>query len=423
MLINNSRSNDHELFIIIPFTQCKKTLIIKSMRHIVHSIQTRGALVLVYLANLFLSFHYFTTVYVNSSFIGNFLSEREISSIYVIASLFNIIIFLSATHFLRILGNYKFALTATLFDAIAVFGLAFTSEPSFVLPLFFLHQALVPIILFNLDIFLEHYSKNEAVTGELRAGFLTVMNVALVLSPLLLAFLGIVNSDYSRVYLLSGMFLMPMMFIIAISLRDFPDPTYKELNIKRELVRFKNDRNVTAVFICNFLLQLFYSFMVIYMPVYLNQYLGYSWAEIGTMLSIALLPFILFEFPIGALADKVWGEKEMMGIGFVIISVFLFFIPFIGNATFAIITSILFMTRVGAALIETTTESYFFKKINGQDADLVSLFRMNRPLSFVIGPLIGFSILSISSFVSIFAVLGAIMISGIYFVGQIQDTR
>lgn len=393
------------------------------MRHVVHSLQTRGAIILVYLANLFLSFHYFTTVYINSSFIGNYLSERELSSIYIIASLFNIIVFLSATHFLRILGNYKFALIAALIDGVAVFGLAFTEIPSLILPLFFLHQALVPIILFNLDIFLEHYSKNENVTGELRAGFLTVMNFALVLSPLLVSTLGIMDNDYSRAYLLSGMFLVPLMFIIAISLKDFNDPNYREINFRKIFSRLETNESISSVFVANFLLQIFYAFMVVYMPVYLNQYLGFSWGEIGVMLSIALLPFVLFEFPIGAAADKLWGEKEMMGIGFVIIGVFLFLISTTNTLGFFLITTFMFMTRVGAALVETTTESYFFKKTKSEDADLVSLFRITRPLSFVVGPIIGFSVLTFSGFDAIFSVLAIIMIGGVYFVSKIVDTK
>lgn len=393
------------------------------MRRIVHSIQARGALVLVYLANLFLSFHYFSTVYVNSSFVGGYLSEKELSSIYIIASLFNILVFLSATHFLRIFGNYKFALTAAILDCMAVFGLAFSQDASLILPLFFVHQALVPIILFNLDIFLEHYAKNENVTGELRAGFLTIMNFALVLSPLIIATLGIEEGDYSKVYLLSGMFLVPLMFIIAISLRDFEDPAYQEFNFINILQKLKENTSVSAVFAANFLLQVFYAFMVIYMPVYLNQYLGFSWGEIGAMLSIALLPFVLFEFPIGAAADKLWGEKEMMGIGFVIIAVFLFLIPSFATVSFGIIATLMFMTRVGAALVETTSESYFFKKTKSEDADLVSLFRITRPLSFVVGPIIGFSVLTFSSFDAIFSVLAIIMIGGVYFVSKIVDTK
>ena len=34
------------------------------------------------------------------------------------------------------------------------------------------------------------------------------------------------------------------------------------------------------------------------------------------------------------------------------------------------------------------TESYFFKHVDGNDADTISLFRMIRPLGYVIGPIL-----------------------------------
>jgi MFS family permease len=393
------------------------------MKYLVHSIQSKGLLVLVYLANLFLSFHYFTTAYINSSFLSGLVSQQTISLLYITASIGNIIIFIYASHILKLIGNYRFTLAIVIIDLLAVIGLSFITPSIISIALFLIHQMLVPILLFNLDIFLEHCTKDEGITGQLRAAFLTVTNIALVLSPLIIATLGITDRQFENVYLLSAMFLVPVLLITAISLRHFIDPKYTEFKFALEWGRFVKNRSVFAVFIANFLLQLFYSFMVIYMPVYLNLYLHFSWTDIGIMLSIALLPFVLFEMPIGALADHFFGEKEMMGIGFLIIAGALIFIPFTPVLTFISMTIIMFVARIGAALVEITTESYFFKQTKEIDADLMSIFRVSRPFSYVIGPALGFTLLSLSSMPAMFGTLGIIMLSGIYFVGQIVDSK
>jgi len=46
------------------------------------------------------------------------------------------------------------------------------------------------------------------------------------------------------------------------------------------------------------------------------------------------------------------------------------------------------MTRVGAVCIEVTSEIYFFKQISTHDVYTLSLFRLNRPLAQISGPLL-----------------------------------
>ncbi|MEZ4199984.1 MAG: hypothetical protein R3B69_00030 [Candidatus Paceibacterota bacterium] len=46
----------------------------------------------------------------------------------------------------------------------------------------------------------------------------------------------------------------------------------------------------------------------------------FSWREIGVVLFIAQLAYIMFEPIIGRLADRYIGEREMMAVGFLILS-------------------------------------------------------------------------------------------------------
>jgi MFS family permease len=136
-----------------------------------------------------------------------------------------------------------------------------------------------------------------------------------------------------------------------------------------------------------------------------------------------LLPFVLLEVPAGRIADKMWGEKELLSAGFIITALFTIIIPFLSAASFVLWTIILFATRTGASLIEITTESYFFKHVQGDDADVISFFRMTRPLAYIAGPISAMIALQFLQFQYIFLVLGIIMLFGLKYSLALKDTR
>jgi MFS family permease len=167
----------------------------------------------------------------------------------------------------------------------------------------------------------------------------------------------------------------------------------------------------------------FYGFMVIYTPLYLEKYIGFAWSEIGIIFTIMLLPFVIFELPVGELADDKYGEKEFMTIGFAIMGLFTLVISFITVKSFWLWAIILFITRIGASLVEVSTESYFFKKVNKKRTDVVSLFRISRPLALVIAPVIATVAFGFIPFKYIFIIVGSIMIVGTHYSLALRDTK
>jgi hypothetical protein len=86
---------------------------------------------------------------------------------------------------------------------------------------------------------------------------------------------------------------------------------------------------------------------------------------------------------------------------------------------------VLFATRVGAAAVEIMCDVYFFKKVDNKDANLISFFRMSRPLGYIVGSLVATIILSVNGFGmrSLFLFLGFLMIFGLRYSLAIKDTR
>lgn len=375
----------------------------------------------VYIANLILAFHWYIILYINSSFISNFVGEEKVGLMYTLGSILNLILLLYSPNIIRRIGTYKFIVGAVALEAFAILGLAISNIPSLIIGLFIIHQGVVPMILFSLDIFLEKYTSNENSTGGTRGIFLTLANLALVISPMLVSLI-LTNDDYWKIYLLSSLFLVPLL-LITFSWKENPSNTTAATKILKTISIVRKNKNLLAIWKANFILQLFYACMVIYMPIYLHEHIGFSWQEIGSILTIMFLPFLLFEFPIGKIADKKIGEKEILSVGFIIAGIGTMFITTLSAPIVTIWAIVLFSTRVGASFIEITSESYFFKKVKTSDTDLISLFRMTRPLSFIIAPLIVSILIPYITYGVLFGLLGIMMLWGLRYSLSIQDTR
>jgi len=136
-----------------------------------------------------------------------------------------------------------------------------------------------------------------------------------------------------------------------------------------------------------------------------------------------LIPFVILDYPLGKLSDKI-GEKKMLIIGFFINIIFTLLIPLISEPRVWIWAIILFGTRVGSATIEAMSEIYFFKKIDAENSEAISFFRNTYSLSFVIAPIIATPILFlIPSFKYLFFILGAIMLVGLLISYRIRDIK
>jgi predicted MFS family arabinose efflux permease len=114
----------------------------------------------------------------------------------------------------------------------------------------------------------------------------------------------------------------------------------------------------------------------------------------------------------------------MMAVGFLIMAVATSWFTLLTPSEIGLWMVAMFMTRVGASLVEVTTESYFFKHTHGDDTALISFFRITRPLSIVIGSVLGsIALVFFNSMNLLFVVLGLLMIPGLFFTMSLKDTK
>lgn len=376
----------------------------------------------IYIATFIAAFHVFLMVYVNSSFLSQFISEKSVGLLYIIGSLASIAALLIIPIILRAFGNYITIITLTILEILVLLGMAFIREAAIIIPLFVAHWVLFQLMFINMDVFFESSQEQETDTGRKRGVLLTIINSALILSILIVGFI-LKDNEFWKVYLISAGILIPFLLIVLIKFRKFKDPVYESFRILNTIKKIKKNKPVRNIFMSQLFLKFFFSWMVVYMPIYLHSHIGFDWPQISIIFTIMLLPFVLLEIPAGHIADKLWGEKELLSAGFIITALFTIIIPFISVASFILWAAILFATRVGASLAEITTESYFFKQVQGDDADIISFFRMTRPLAYIIGPIVAIIALEFLPFQYIFLVLGIIMFFGLKYSLALKDTR
>ncbi len=377
----------------------------------------------VYIANLFVSFHYFLIIYINSSFLSQYLSDSGISILYIIGSLISLLFFAYFSRILKRIGNYRLISFFILLEALSLVGLAFAHGSMAVLFFFTVFLAISPVIYLNLDIFLEKFIKDERVTGGMRGLFLTMINIAQVVCPLIAGLLLDSTDAFWKVYLVSVAFLLIGLAVIVSRLRTFHDASYNHRSLRESLAYVFKRPNLYNVFAAQFLLRFFYAWMVIYTPLYLFRYVGFTWAQIGIMFAIMLLPFLLLELPLGRIADMRYDEKEIMIVGFVLMALMVALMPFLTTPVFLFWTVVLFVSRVGASCTEIATESYFFKHVDSSFSDTISLFRVARPATYVAAAVVASISLQLFSLQWSFLVLAVVMALGLKYSFALQDIR
>ena len=375
----------------------------------------------IYLVGFLFSMPVALTSYINSSFLEEFMNPTFVSSVYVIASILTLIGILEMPKILIHKGNKFAIILLSLITALTLGVLAFAKSSAFIIPAFIVFFVSTSLIFTSLDIFLEDLS-GKAPVGKLRGLYLTSINLAWMIAQTISGSI-IAKSSFSGIYLLSGFFTLLVPVAIWLLLKDFKDPDYKKISIRKTVIFFIRNKNMSKIYLTNLILRFFFVWMIIYTPIYLHDYIGLPWDKIGFIFTIMLLPFVLLDFPLGRLSDKI-GEKEILGVGFIVAAISTFFLPLISAPIVWMFALVLFFTRVGASSIEVMSESYFFKLIDEENIEAIGFFRNTRAVGFIIAPLIAIVILAlVPSFKFIFPVLSIILLFGFLLVQGIEDTR
>jgi MFS family permease len=234
------------------------------------------------------------------------------------------------------------------------------------------------------DMLLERSSK-DAYSGRIRGLHLSAINLGFLFAPFLSA-LVLGHYGFSGVFFVSlifysALFLLSLVFLFGSNMR------FEQRVSPAEIFRKVFHRSdILRIYAVSFALNFFYAAMIVYTPLRLRE-LGMAWGDIGIVFTVMLLPFVLVQYPLGIIADKRMGEKELL-IGALFLSALsTAALVWIESASVLMWAVALFATRIGIAGIEVLSDTYFYKRIEGNDGDLIAFFRTARPLGNIVAAL------------------------------------
>lgn len=376
------------------------------------------------LSNFFSAAQFFVVLYVIASYLATLIPESATGFVIAGGAFLTLTIFPFVPELVRRVGVRPLLVGAASIASLALLLMAFVPSAPVAVLLTLIYCMVQPIISYFYDLLLEATITTEDETGRIRTIFLTVTNFALVLAPIAIGLLLDNTNAYWLVLVVASTLLVPFLFFITSEkLPEGEAPHFSHIvEVCRCLLR---DPDLFAVSVAMVTLQFFYHLAPFFVPLYLHGVLGIPWSELGWIFAVMLLPFLLLEYPAGWLADRVWGDQEIMAMGFFILGTGFAALAFVSVLTPLIsIVILLVVTRVGAALAEATVETHFFRRVSEKDANSVGVFRMMRPVGALTAPLVGSLLLYTSSYAMLFFVTGiGIIAVGVAGALSIKDVR
>ncbi len=356
--------------------------------------------------------------YIISSYFKEVTGTDNVSIFYAAAYVISLIALLNLHKIIRRFGKSKVFLASILFSVFSSLMVFFLPVSGFGALFIVLNIILYNLVIVGKDIILESYSVDR-MSGQIRGVNLTLMNVGFITGPFI-ATLILDKFGFQGVFLLQFAVMSIIFFISFFNLEKVNHKFKPVVTVEALVKKIIKRKNVMRIYYISFLLEFFYFIAVVYIPIYLRN-LGMDWSEIGIIFSFMLLPFILLQYPAGKIADKKLGEKELIIFAILIMSASIFSIFFIDSVSIYVWGGILFLTRIGAALIEILRDSYFYKRIDGTDVDVIGFFRTSRPVGFLAASIISAVSLMFLPLNYIFIILSIVIFTGLYPALKLSD--
>lgn len=342
---------------------------------------TKGKLGIIYSLAALIGFSQSLLVYVSASFFKQQSGQEDVGGFYFIAYLIVLVLLVNLHKFVRVWGKSNILRFAIAGEILSLSFALLSYSPWFgilALIAFLIFDSLMNV---SMDVVLESYSRDNAA-GRIRGIYLTIFNVGFIFGPKLSSWL-LEHYGFAMiiitVLILKSLILLFVFTGLGHIVNGHPD---SRATVRELLAKAWRRGSIKKIYYISCALEFFYGLMIIYSSLYLRN-LGMSWGQIGTMLMIMLMPFVFFEYPLGWLADKKWGEKEMLIFFLIWQGIFTGLLYFITVPSVWIWSLAMLATRAGAASVAVLRDSYFYKRIDGEDVDLIDLFRTAAPVGYI----------------------------------------
>lgn len=360
-------------------------------------------------------------IYVISSFFELSAKTENIGIFYVASYAAVLFLLLNLHKVARIIGKAFVFYLAILIKIIVLTLLVFFDASNLGIALMMAYIIAGAVEWVTLDVIVESFSK-DSLSGRIRGLHLTILNIGFLFGPLISAYL-MKNLGFHGIFIFALVFNCFTLIFSLISFRDVNHRFEQRLSVRSLIRKILQRKNVLRIYYISFVLEFFFAVMTIYIPIYLLG-AGFSWAQIGKIFTVMLIPFVLVQYPIGLLADKKFGEKELLIFSIIIMGFSTLAAYFVESKSIAVWAAALFATRVGAALLEVLRDSYFYKRIDGHDVDIINFFRTAMPAAYILATAVFSVIFFFSPDIKLsFILAGLVAISALYPTWKLVDNK
>lgn len=379
----------------------------------------KGKVRLVSFISFFLGFLDAFLLYILSAYFATVTGSDNVGAFYLIAYSGVLLSLFYLQPLIRIIGKARalyLGLGITILASVLLTHLPMTWVSIGIALIFIVATNLIWV---TLDILLESFSEDQR-SGRIRGFYLTIMNAGLLAAPLL-STLTLERFQYEGVFFVLILGYMLVFLIALVGFRQDNVVFQEKLRLRQTLAKMLVKKNLFRIYAVSFAMEFFYAMMIVYTPLYLRS-LDFSWHEIGIIFTIMLLPFVLLQYPLGILADKHFGEKELLIGSIIIVMLSTAGLGFLVGQSLLIWGVALFVTRIGIAGIEVLRDSYFYKQIDGDHLDMIAFFRTTRPAANILGALFSAVLLLFFPLESIFFLVAIVFFFSLFPALALQDT-
>lgn len=359
-------------------------------------------------------------IYVMSSYFKLATGTENVGIFYIISYSIFLIVLLNLHKLVRLWGKSNVFYFSLLANIVVIFLLVFTTPSKIGVFLLMLYIILGHIEWVAMDVIVESFSVDN-MSGRIRGLHLMILNAGFLFGPFISTYI-LEKMDFHGIFIFALIFNCFVFIFGLIGFRNINHKFEQKLKVNEIIRKVTAKKDILRIYYISFALEFFFALMTIYTPIYLRD-LGYSWESVGWIFTIMLVPFVLLQYPMGILADKKTGEKEFIIIALLIMACSTIGIYFIGAGTTAIWAAVLFITRIGAALIEIMRDSYFYKKIDATNVDVIHFFRTSLPVAHIVAAIIASMMLIFLPTKSIFIMTGALVLSALYPAFKLIDNK
>lgn len=359
-------------------------------------------------------------LYVMSEYFKESLGHENVGIFYTIAYTVSLVLLLNMHKLIKQFGKAT-AFSFLFFLQIVIVALMTLVNPSLLGIVLLMGYIVIADVLWAiLDIILESFSEDKK-SGRIRGLHLVILGMGYLLGPLFSTRIFESKGFYGLFFIV--MLMNMFIFLVAlVSFRNYNQRFHEKLTIKDVVHKVLINGDLLKIYSISFALEFFYALMVIFTPLYLLN-LGLGWDKIGIIFTVMLIPFTFMGYPAGRLADTKWGEKEMIIVALIVMSISTATIYFISSTSVVVWAAVLFVTRLGASLVEILRDSYFYKCIDGRDMDLISFFRTARSVANIIATAISVVLLVFFPMKAVFLLVAFFMVLALIPAFKLVDSK